>query len=108
MKRIAFQVKNEQQQKKKPFFENSAFVDFYVADMVKKYTEWGHDFRPSYKQLTHLRQQFPGVPIIAVTATATKRVADEIVRVFCFFSPQAFLFFQRQINNGKKKRICFY
>ncbi len=42
-------------------------------------SEWGHDFRPEYQQLGSLRQHLPGVPFIALTATATPQVQDEIV-----------------------------
>lgn len=41
--------------------------------------EWGHDFRPEYRRLRELRQALPNVPVIALTATATARVRDDIV-----------------------------
>jgi len=42
-------------------------------------SEWGHDFRPEYRQLTHLRDTFATTPIMALTATATERVRADIV-----------------------------
>ena len=42
-------------------------------------SEWGHDFRPDYRALSGLRSQFPEVPVMALTATATERVRDDIV-----------------------------
>src|SRR5665213_1653154 len=40
-------------------------------------SEWGHDFRPEYRQIAVLRERFPAVPLIAVTATATDHVRDD-------------------------------
>ncbi len=43
-------------------------------------SEWGHDFRPDYRTLSELRTQFPKTPVMALTATATERVRDDIVQ----------------------------
>ena len=43
-------------------------------------SEWGHDFRPEYRELKKLRTQLPDVPIMALTATATERVEIDIVK----------------------------
>jgi len=43
-------------------------------------SEWGHDFRPEYRELKKLRMHFPDVPIMALTATATERVRDDIIK----------------------------
>lgn len=51
---------------------------------------WGHDFRPDYKQLGFLREALPGVPITAVTATATRRVRDDILSTLGMRSARTF------------------
>lgn len=43
-------------------------------------SEWGHDFRPEYRQLLDLRQYYPSVPFLALTATATERVRQDIIQ----------------------------
>uniref|UniRef100_A0A182PIY3 DNA 3'-5' helicase n=1 Tax=Anopheles epiroticus TaxID=199890 RepID=A0A182PIY3_9DIPT len=51
-------------------------------------SKWGHDFRPAYRKLGVIRQICPGVPILAVTATATQKVRDDIVRSLGLIRPQ--------------------
>jgi RecQ family ATP-dependent DNA helicase len=42
-------------------------------------SEWGHDFRPAFQQLSFFKREFPGVPVICCTATATSRVRHDII-----------------------------
>lgn len=49
-----------------------------AVDEVHCCSHWGHDFRPDYKFLGVLRRQFPGVPLIGLTATATVRVLNDV------------------------------
>jgi ATP-dependent DNA helicase RecQ len=54
-------------------------VRLIAIDEAHCISEWGHDFRREYRELAVLRQRFPDVPLIALTATATARVRDDIV-----------------------------
>ncbi len=54
-------------------------------------SEWGHDFRPEYRQLARLRALLPHVPVMALTATATERVRDDIVRHLQLREPEVFV-----------------
>ncbi|HKV49377.1 MAG TPA: RecQ family ATP-dependent DNA helicase [Candidatus Acidoferrales bacterium] len=54
-------------------------LSFFVIDEAHCISEWGHDFRPEYRQLKNLRTEFPDVPIAAFTASATRHVRHDIV-----------------------------
>ena len=54
-------------------------VSFFAIDEAHCISEWGHDFRPEYRQLNRLRELFPRQPIAAFTASATRRVRRDIV-----------------------------
>src|SRR5436309_2519231 len=64
------------------FFESA--LNWNIAqiaiDEAHCISEWGHDFRPEYRELKKLRGHFPDVPIMALTATATERVRDDIIK----------------------------
>ncbi len=56
-------------------------VNLLAVDEAHCISEWGHDFRPEYRQLADLRALFPRAPVMALTATATERVRTDIVRL---------------------------
>jgi ATP-dependent DNA helicase RecQ len=54
-------------------------------------SEWGHDFRPEYRRLVELRERFPSFPIMALTATATGRVRDDISTLLKLQNPACYV-----------------
>jgi ATP-dependent DNA helicase RecQ len=54
-------------------------------------SEWGHDFRPEYRELKKLRELLPNVPIMALTATATERVRQDILEQLKLRDPQVYV-----------------
>ena len=66
-------------------------VSLVAVDEAHCISEWGHDFRPDYRGLGALRRSMPEVPFIALTATATHRVRDDIVTQLGLNSPKRFV-----------------
>ena len=54
-------------------------INLIAIDEAHCISEWGHEFRPDYRNLRQLREEFPATPVIALTATATERVRDDII-----------------------------
>lgn len=54
-------------------------IGLIVVDEAHCISEWGHDFRPAYQEISILREWHPHVPVIAVTATATSKVKEDII-----------------------------
>ncbi len=62
-------------------------VSLFAIDEAHCISEWGHEFRPDYRLLATLRSDYPGTPIAAFTATATRRVQDDIVKTLGLRAP---------------------
>jgi ATP-dependent DNA helicase RecQ len=62
-----------------PQIQERVGVSAIAIDEAHCVSEWGHDFRPEYRQLSHLRQHCPDVSVMALTATATERVRHDII-----------------------------
>ena len=62
-------------------------VSLLAVDEAHCISQWGYDFRPSYLRIAELREKLPGVPVLALTASATKLVAEDIMRHLRFAEP---------------------
>jgi ATP-dependent DNA helicase RecQ len=64
---------------------------FFAIDEAHCISEWGHEFRPEYRQLSSLRQHFPDKPLAAFTASATKRVRHDILQQLQLRDPHKYI-----------------
>ena len=62
-------------------------VSLVAVDEAHCISQWGYDFRPSYLRIAELLEKLPGVPVLALTASATKLVAEDIMRHLRFAEP---------------------
>lgn len=73
-------------------FLHSLKISLIAIDEAHCISEWGHDFRPDYRNLKLLRKKFPLIPIMALTATATSKVREDIVKQLNLDAPQVFIY----------------
>lgn len=66
-------------------------ISFLAVDEAHCISEWGHDFRPAYLNISQIREILPGIPILALTATATAEVREDIMTNLKMRSPKVFV-----------------
>ena len=72
-------------------FLESVTVSLIAVDEAHCISEWGHEFRPEYRNLRALRTMKPDVPVMALTATATERVREDIASQLALREPRVFI-----------------
>lgn len=91
-------------------------LSLVAVDEAHCISRWGHDFRPEYRKLRMIKDTWPDVPVIAVTATATRAVKDDIVRQLNLKNPSVLvgsfnrenLFYEIRESGNPKREILGY
>lgn len=65
-------------------------INLIAIDEAHCVSQWGHDFRPAYLKISKLKSHFPKIPFIALTATATPKVKEEIIKELGLVNPRVF------------------
>jgi ATP-dependent DNA helicase RecQ len=81
-------------------------VGFFAVDEAHCISEWGHEFRPDYRQLSRLRSQFPALAIAAFTASATRQVRHDILKQLQMRNPDLYIASFHRKNLRYMAREC--
>jgi len=98
-------------------FLNTIQISFFVIDEAHCVSEWGHEFRADYQKLSLLKQNFPNIPVVAFTATATLKVQENIINTLLLNNPTVLrgktkrdnltIKTQKRVGNGHSQLIEF-
>lgn len=81
-------------------------ISLFAIDEAHCISEWGHEFRPEYRQLSRLREHFPDRPIAAFTASATQRVRHDILAQLRLREPEKYIASFHRPNLSYLVKIC--
>ena len=65
-------------------------IALFAIDEAHCVSQWGHNFRPAYLKISHLKEHFPKIPFLALTATATPKVKEDIIKDLNLQQPAVF------------------
>ncbi len=82
------------------------FIERFVIDEAHCISLWGNDFRPQYRELQNIRENYPGVPIMALTATATNQVLKDSIHLLGLNTPKIYTksYYRSNLNIVVKHR----